>query len=440
MNLKNALLPLSMLLFFLLLRCAEEEPRLADSNTAGLRIIALDLYNQEDTRFYINGRVNGDGDTAVYNTKNEKVSDITSTYVPVLFTALTSGERGGNNIARTAYIDLKPPFTAGVYTYKTGGYAIPELPLLEGTPEIEAFEAPGYFPDASHRFPVRPIINQISYHKWASLPAGPATLSFRASSIKTIRFTPTTVLGPVVYTADINLEKNRNYTLFYTKTAFSSSDAPKEKVIVLKEDPLRYQFNDSSAYIRFLNFTKPARNSEAFNLSTSSIDVYIVKIGPSGAVQPEVLVQQGLKRFEADASNTAFFEIDLRDLLKATAPYAAAKTGEPLIALDTTLQNFTYVLRFYKSGESAALNRLPVSEMPVTMRYNEFVGLYGDQTGLFFIAKDNQGFQPMIMTVLFCISTLSDNVLSTIVEPIYRKMNFAVYNFEPANGSTPYFK
>jgi hypothetical protein len=427
---RKVLLSTSVLLCIttLFIGCTEDDPAASTNTEVGyVRMIAVGTFaTTTETRFYINEKINGNGDTAVYNKDGELVEDITKSYLPVYF----SGFGEPDAIASGVYIDLKTPLTSGIYGFNSPGYRVPSNSSTEGYyGRILENPARGYFPDATHRLNLAPNVNNVSFHKWAAVQKGVNTFSFRKNLSKIIDFKPTKVAGPITYKADINIDKGSYYTMFYSQTANSSSDPPTEKLVVMKESPSRYQFNDSSTFIRFLNFIPPSKSDDDFNLATSSMDIYFVKNNTESTPSEEVLIQTNLRRFAADENKTDFFEIDMRDVLKRVAPFARA-TVDDLLPLDTILAKNTYSFRFYRSGESAAVSKLPLIELPVTMRYSKDFGVYGDKTGFILLTKDPLRFQPMIMTAIFSINPITTGLGGGLTT---YKSTFIFYNFEPTN-------
>jgi hypothetical protein len=421
--------------------CTDEDipATLAPQEAAYVRMIVISPYSKQlPARFYVNGLVNGNGDTAVYDTRGNLVSELTTTYTQKEFPLFFERMLIGLSTSFTSYFDLSINSATGIYTFNSPGFlARPSLGevLTTGTVSFPN-ETTGYFPDATHRLQLAPVVNGYSYHKWAAFPAGVTNIAFRPSVLETVNFKPTVTLGPVIYQADINLEKEKLYTLFYTRTSFSTSDSDVENVVVLKEDPAQYQFNDSSTYVRFFNFTRPSKSDDQFNINTTSLDAYFVKFDQDSVSQAEVLMQSNLKRFAAEEQNSTFFEIDMRDILRELAPYGSG-LEEDLLPMNEVLSRYTYAFRFYRTGESQEKSKRPLVEVPVEMIYTSERGVASKFTNaLLLLAKDPLNFQPMVLNIVFTISDFNsarfgEGSLNTA---------FAVYNFEPNKAADAYLK
>src|ERR1700761_771497 len=150
-------------------------PQFAQAYT---RFIVIDGPGNGKVQFYLDGKVNVNGDSVLHNPDG-------TVYQPDPAQNTTSTI----NYPSGGWTDNSPINFAGAYGYSN-------LP-----PSNYAT-----FPNPSDRIPLAPIINNYNYYNWASLPATQHRLTFYSVVNASLFGNPITVRGDQILNQPINLE------------------------------------------------------------------------------------------------------------------------------------------------------------------------------------------------------------------------------------------
>jgi len=352
------------------------------------RMIVLDAPQNVGTigkaQFYWDGRINSNGDSILRKPDGSLYSTDQSNTASKIASVSVNFPSGGWN-------DNPHPNLTGVYSF-SDSYA----------------SLYSYFPNATHRVQLAPIIGPINYYRWASFDAGSHDLEFKRINRVNSYGTTIEVQGPSIYKNKYALEAGAVQTVFLYNTGIASyydwdyiinaSSGPRlpiftgneiyqpsrsiafttdnYNVITLKDHPDKLPaFKDSSAYVRFLNFS-PIYLDPSANERSEYIDIYLAPLyGPRSNLEriigtlpangpvtnnlttagPEFLVASNLKRFD-NSVDAHFYELPM-------APYLRG---------DTVGRNRYFRVLAYRVGESAANGNAPLASNDWLTIYNQF--------------------------------------------------------------------
>jgi len=353
------------------------------------RMIVLDAPQNVGTigkaQFYWDGRINANGDSILRKPDGSLYSTDQSNTASKIESVSVNFPSGG-------WVDNPHPDLTGVYSF-SDSYA----------------SLYSYFPNSTHRVQLAPIIGPVNYYRWASFDAGSHDLEFKRINRVNSYGTTIEVQGPSIYKNKYALEAGAIQTLFLYNTGIASyydwdymigADPlirlPKltgneiyqpsrniafttdnYNVITLKDHPNKLPaFKDSSAYVRFLNFS-PIYLDPAANERSDYIDIYLAPLyGPKSNLErvvgqinsyqsadtknqttagPEFLVASNLKRFD-NSVDAPFYELPM-------APYLRG---------DTVGRNRYFRVLAYRAGESAEKGNAPLASNDWLTIYNQF--------------------------------------------------------------------
>lgn len=375
------------LLLILAVSCKHEKivsPQYAQAYT---RFVIVDAPGSGKVQFYLDGKVNANGDSSIHNPDGTLFQPD-----PKQFSTSTINYPSGG------WTDNSPINFAGTYGYNF---------------------APGStfatFPNPSDRIALAPVINNYNYYNWAALPTATHQLTFYSVINSTLFGNPISVKGDQFFSESINLEGgalqtfllvNKSVAETYTTEENNNYNTPlpiyavnetvdyftnQYDLVSIKDHPANLpRFKDSSAYIRFVNVTPPV-SDQSVNQASQTLDVYIAPLygvrpditsiyGQSqfiDSIGPEVLVSQGLQRFQS-ATDAPFYEINVAANMRINKttgnPDTVSVPGKPLVPR-------YYRVLAYRAGQSAATGATPVAIGDWLAVFNQYPGF--DQSALF---------------------------------------------------------
>lgn len=353
-------------------------PQFAQAYT---RFIIIDAPGSGKVQFYLDGKVNANGDSSIHNPDGTLYQPDPAQYS----TSTINYPSGG-------WTDNSPINFAGTY-----GYSF----------------APGStyatFPNPTDRIPLAPIINNYNYYNWAALPAAKHQLTFYSVINSSLFGNLISVRGDQFLNESINLEggtlqtfllinksvaetytteENDNYTTplpIYTVKESIDYYNDQFDIVSIKDHPANLpKFKDSSAYIRFVNVI-PSVTDQSVNQASQTIDVYIQPLfgrrpdifyfetGPIkfiDSIGSEVLVSKGLQRFQSSV-DAPFFEINVAPNMRINKttgkPDTASVPGKPKVPV-------YYRVLAYRSGQSAATGNSPIAIGDWLAVFNQYPG------------------------------------------------------------------
>jgi hypothetical protein len=382
----NAKIKWMAVLLVLAVSCKREKvvsPQYAQAYT---RFVIIDAPGSGKVQFYLDGKVNANGDSAIHNPDGTLYQPDNTQYS----TSTINYPSGG-------WTDNSPINFAGTYGYNF---------------------APGStfatFPNPTDRISLAPIINNYNYYNWAALPTSNHQLTFYSVINSSLFGNPISVRGDEFFNESVDLEggalqtfllvnksvaetytteENNNYNTglpIYSVNESINYFSNQFDVVSIKDHPANLpQFKDSSAYIRFVNVT-PAVSDQSVNQASETLDVYIAPLyglrpdivsifGTTkfiDSVGPEMLVSKGLQRYQSTV-DAPFYEINVAANMRINKttgkPDTATVPGKPLVPR-------YYRVLAYRSGQSAATGDTPVAIGDWLAIYNEFPGY--DQTNI----------------------------------------------------------
>lgn len=391
------------------------------------RIVMMDAPGSSKLQFYLDGKVNANGDSVMYNPDGTIFAPDQS----LSTTSLINYPSGGwTDNAPVNFVG-----TNGNYYSPGSGFAV--------------------FPNPTDRIPLAPIINGYNYYKWAALPANNHQATFYGVVSATQFGNKVYAKGSRFLDQQVNLEGGAIQTFFLLNQApcklYSTSGingtkglpiyAVQENIdyysnqfslISVKDHPGKLPaFHDSSAYIRFVNVT-PNYLDQGLNANTDSLDIYLAPLFgtrpdyyyPFGrkvfqnidSVGKELLVSSRLGRFTSTV-DAPFFEINLSAQMRNQD--TAIAPGQPRIPR-------YYRVLAYPAGHSAATGDLPVGQGDWLAVYNSFsaydysnplappLGTFLDS---WLLRSDGTSLHPSISTIMIAVglnaypNTVSTNYL-----------------------------
>ncbi|MBN9381027.1 MAG: hypothetical protein J0H74_09685 [Chitinophagaceae bacterium] len=310
------------------------------------RMIMIDAPGQGKVQFTLDGKLNANGDSTLYNADG------------------------------TVYQPDPRQNTTTTVNYPSGGWTDNAPVNFSGTYGFNYLPGSQYstFPNPTNRVPLAPIIGGINYYNWASLPAAQHQLSFYTVINATVFGNPTTFRADKFLDESISLEGGAAQTFFLINKSVAKSyitltntfkGAPlpiysmnesisylsnQLDILTVKDHPGKLPaFKDSTAYIRLVNVT-PKYLDQSINQSTDTLDIYIAPIygvHPDGgslddygnlqtqkladSVGKPVLVCSGLPRFQS-VVDAPFFEINVAENMRiADSLYAPPAPGKKAV-------------------------------------------------------------------------------------------------------------
>lgn len=388
------------------------------------RFIMIDAPGSSRTQFYMDGKVNVNGDSVIYNPDG-------TVYAPdpsLATTSLVNYPSGG-------YTDNTAPNVPGVYGY----YSLP----------ADSFAV---WPNPTDRIQLAPILDDYNYFNWAAIPAKNHEVSFYSVVSASLYGNPVFAKGADFLDQQVNLEGGavqtfllvnqspcKNYSPSGIETVYGEPIyrvqetinfySDQYSLVSIKDHPDNLpQFHDSSAYIRFVNVT-PTYLDQALNANTASLDVYLAPLygrpnyfnyyngsnsNTNDSVGKEFPVAQNLARF-APSVDAPFYELNLADQIRNMNDTAVAP-GQP------RRPHYFRVL-VYPSGHSAATGDQPVAQGDWLATYNAFTAIDYDDYQLPIIGKeldswllrsDGTSLHPAICTIPIAVSLQAyPNTIST---------------------------
>ncbi|MBN9380940.1 MAG: hypothetical protein J0H74_09250 [Chitinophagaceae bacterium] len=380
------------------------------------RIIFIDAPGGGKVQFMLDGKLNGNGDSLLYNPDG-------TPFVPDPYLSTTTTV----NYPSGGWTDNSPvnfPGAYGFYNRNGNQYSV--------------------FPNPTNQIDVAPIINGYNFYNWAALPAARHQLSVYSVINSTAFGNPISIRGDKFLDQSITLEGGALQTFFllnkgvaklYNTIDNGNTNSPlpiygvsetinhfsnQMDVLVVKDHPDQLpKFKDSSAYIRFINVTPPY-SDQSINQNTDSLDIYIAPIygvGPdvydaqfdqgykvSDSIGREILVAKGLARFRS-AEDAPFFEINVADVMRNGGKlYSRPAPGQ------SAFPRYYRVLA-YRSGKSSANGDFPVAKGDWLALFNLYPGYNYDGGGptgqnwvdSWLVRSNGTNFYPAISTILLSI-------------------------------------
>lgn len=356
-------------------KTTQASPEFAHAYT---RFIVVDGPGSGKVQFYLDGKVNANGDSVVLNPDG-------SVYAP----------------------DPAQPTTSTI-NYPSGGWTDNQDVSFAGT--FGYFNTPGSgyscFPNPTDRIALAPAIGGINYFSWASIPARRHQLSFNSVISASLYGNQIYVKGNEILNQSIDLEGGAIQTFllvnkgdcksYHTSGVNTETGLPmytvneqinfftnRFDVLSVKDHPENLpKFSDSSAYLRFLNVT-PTYSDQAMNVNSDSIDLYLAPIfgyTPDiwtnykgyikriDSVGAEFLVAKGLSRFKSSV-DAPFYELNLAAAMRRNS---AGQTDTAIAPGQPRIPRYYRVLA-YRSGQSAVNGNFPLGQGDWLAVYNEFI-------------------------------------------------------------------
>ena len=434
---------------FAIAGCKKEDVNSSDFANAYLRMIVLDAPGSGSVQFAVDNKINANGDSIVHNPDGSIYYQDPS--VPT--TTLINYPSGG-------WSDNSPLTFAGVYGYY-----------------YTSSHFYSYFPNPTDRVDLAPIVNNINFFNWASLPAAQHKITFYSVISSSNYGNSINIKGPKIYEQPLDLEANAVQTIMLVNKApckqYTAAGINQQSgfpylmaesaqyfslnfdIVSFKDHPQKLQtFKDTCAYVRFMNVT-PSYFDQTLNQNTDSIDVYIAPIygirpnyndvlngnGTSNYVTSignEVLVAKGLARFESKVDQP-FFEIPLGAYMRKTASGAPDTVGRP---------RYFRVLA-YRAGQSKAKNFMPLAVGDWLSIYNQF-NYYscptctGTPAGIgidsFLLRYDGNSFHPTITTIPIAVGQDKIPITGTTTQP-YNYLGYrSIIDYIPVGVNAYYYQ
>jgi hypothetical protein len=430
-------------------------PDFAQSYT---RIVVIDAPGNGKVQFYLDGKVNANGDSVIHNPDG-------TLYQP----------------------DQAQNFTTTI-NYPSGGWTDNSPITFAGTFGFSNYPGSTYatFPNPTDRIPLAPIINGYNYYNWAALPAARHQLTFYSVVNSSLFGNGILVKGDMFLNQSVNLEGGALQTFFVINKSIAevygsientnaSTALPiyavKENInyfskqydiISVKDHPANLpKFKDSSAYIRFVNVS-PTFPDQAINQNTQSMDIYIVPLfgahpavyynsgvyNAIDSVGAEVLVSKGLNRFQSSV-DAPFFEVNVAPNMRINkttgSPDTARVAGKPRVPR-------YYRVLAYRPGQSKATGSLPVAQGDWLAVYNQYPGFNyaafpAAPTGTNFLDSwlvryDGTNYHPSICTILLSVDgyPFFDSSNTTGGNSVHNLGFRSCINYQKAGVNSVYFK
>ena len=344
------------------------------------RFIVIDAPGSGKVQFYLDGKVNANGDSSIHNPDG------------------------------TLYQPDKAQYSTSTINYPSGGWTDNSPINFAGTYGYSFAPGSTYatFPNPTDRIPLAPIINNYNYYNWAALPSSKHQLAFYSVINSSLFGNPISVRGDQFLNESINLEggtlqtfllvnqsvaetyiteENGNYNTplpIYTVQESIDYYTNQYDIVSIKDHPANLKFKDSSAYIRFVNVTPPVTDQSA-NQASETLDVYIAPLygkrpdiywyqtGPRqfvDSIGAEVLVSKGLQRFQSSVDEP-FYEVNVAANMRINKttgqPDTSSVPGKPKVPR-------YYRVLAYRSGQSAATGAAPVAIGDWLAVFNQYPG------------------------------------------------------------------
>ena len=407
--------------------CKKQTSIAPEYANAYTRFIMIDAPGSSRVQFYMDGKINGNGDSVINNPDGTVFTPDPS----LSTTSLINYPSGG-------YTDNTAPNIPGVYGY----YSMPG----------DSFAV---YPNPTDRVQLAPIVDGYNYFNWAAIPAKNHQVDFYSVVSASLYGNPVFAKGANFLSQQLNLEGGAVQTFLLINQAPCKNYIPsgmeqvwgepiyrvnetinfysdQYSVVPVKDHPDNLpKFNDSSAYIRFVNVT-PTYLDQALNANTAGLDVYLAPLYGrpnyylptrgiseilSDSVGKEFPVAKNLVRF-APTVDAPFFELNMTDQMRNINDTAVAP-GQPRIP------RYFRVL-VYTSGHSAATGDQPVAQGDWLATYNAFTAvdysdyqlpIIGRELDSWLLRSDGTNLHPAICTIPIAVSlqpypnTISTNYL-----------------------------
>ena len=407
--------------------CKKQTIVAPDFANAYARFIMVDAPGSARVQFYMDGKINVNGDSVIYNPDG------------------------------TVFTPDPSISTTSLVNYPSGGYTDNTIPDIPGVYGYYSRTADSYamYPNPTDRIALAPILDGYNYFNWAAIPAKDHQVSFYSVVSASLYGNPVFAKGADFLDQQINLEGGAIQTFFLINQAPCKNYAPagieqvtglpiynvgetinfysdQYSLVSLKDHPNNLpKFNDSSAYIRFVNLT-PTYLDQALNANTASLDVYLAPLygrpdyvdyyygtnsNTADSIGKEFPIAKNLTRF-ASTVDAPFYELNLAPQMRNINDTASAP-GQP------RLPHYFRVLA-YTSGHSAATGDQPVAQGDWLATYNTFEAIdytnqnapLGPALDSWLLRSDGTSLHPAICTIPIAVSlepypsTLSTNYLS----------------------------
>ncbi|MEC5145335.1 hypothetical protein [Chitinophaga sp. 212800010-3] len=417
------------------------------------RIVVVDAPGNGKVQFLLDGRINANGDSTLYNADG-------TVYQP----------------------DSKQGTTTTV-NYPSGGCTDNSPVNFSGTYGFSNKPGSTYatFPNPTNRIGLAPILDNINFYNWAALPAAHHQLSFYSVINASVFGNPVAIRGDKFFDQSVSLEGGAVQTFFllnkapvkqyvtientlfpglpiYTVQESINHLTNHLELLVVKDHPDKLpRFKDSTAYIRFVNVT-PVTGDQMLNQTTESLDIYIAPIyglvpdyytsdqaggGTShrmaDSIGGEILVTKGLTRYQSTV-DAPFFELDVAANMRVAGDwYAAPASGQPAIPR-------YYRVLAYRSGQSRATNDFPVAQgdwLAVYNKYHYFFQQWGTLTNIdaldsWLVRSDGTNYHPSICTILLAAGTRTFKGPDATGASRYLGFRSCI-NYQPAGVNSIYF-
>jgi hypothetical protein len=411
------------LLLIIVYGCKHESMLSPQFSQAYTRFVIIDAPGTGNgkVQFYLDGKVNANGDSSIHNPDG------------------------------TLYQPDPAQYSTSTINYPSGGWTDNSPINFAGTYGFSNNPGSTYatFPNPTDRIALAPIINNINYYNWSALTSAQHQLTFYSVINSSLFGNPISVKGDQFLSESINLEGGAIQTFFLVNKAVAKQYQTIENsnyntglpiygvnesinyfsnqfdIVSVKDHPANLpKFKDSSAYIRFINVT-PAFSDQSVNQNTQSLDIYIVPLyglrpdivslfGSSNnyidSIGQEVLVSKGLERYQSTV-DAPFYEINVAANMrinKSTGkPDTATTPGKPRVPR-------YYRVLAYPSGQSKANGGIPIGIGDWLAVYNQFPGYdfsypINGPTGVnvvdsWLLRSDGTNFHPSICTIPIAVS------------------------------------
>lgn len=385
------------------------------------RFVFIDAPGQAKLQFYMDGKINANGDSSVNSPDG-------SVYQP------------DNSIPTTTLINIP-----------SGGWTDNSPVSFSGTYGYNNLMAAGYkdFPNPTDRIGLAPVIDGINYFNWAALSATTHQLTLYSVQPASLYGNEINVRGDKFLDQPIQLEGGALQTfflinegpckLFLSGGINASAGLPIYDIeeslnyysnsfglVSVKDHPDKLpHFKDSSAYIRFMNLT-PTYADQTLNANTQTIDVYLAPIygtnpdvyssyesgftNSMDSLGPEFLVAKGLNRFESTV-DAPFYEMDV----SANMRNNNAGPNDTLRPAGTPRVPRYYRVLVYTAGRSSATGDQPLAQNDWLAVYSQFAAFdhfddlgnntpLGTEVDSWLLRSDGTNYHPSICTIPIAVS------------------------------------
>lgn len=392
-------------------------------SSAYTRMIMIDAPGQGKVQFTLDGKLNANGDSTLYNADG------------------------------TIYQPDPRQSTTTTVNYPSGGWTDNAPVNFSGTYGFSYLPGSTYstFPNPTNRVPLAPVIGNINYFNWAALPSGQHQLSMYSVVNSTVFGNPVTFRADKFMDESITLEGGAvqtfvllnkaiaktyktatNTSLGYPLPIYSISESINYlsndmDIFAIKDHPNKLPaFKDSSSYIRFINVT-PRYLNQAINQNTDTLDIYMAPIygihpdyGSSDdfgnvnsqafadSVGKPVLVCKSLPRFQSTV-DAPFFEVNLAENMRiADSLYTPPAPGQKAVPR-------YYRILAYRTRHSPETDAYPLAIGDWLAGFNKYpyVDYYSGARNVvdsWLVRTDGTHYHPIIATLFIAVG--QDNFIS----------------------------